>query len=79
MINSINFLGVLTLSPFFRFSIRFMPALILSVVIIPQASSVPLEDALDRGQAQNDLEKITGQKPIITKAKKSVASFKIRE
>ena len=30
-------------------------------------------------KAQNDLEKITGQKPIITKAKKSVASFKIRE
>ena len=30
-------------------------------------------------KAQADLEKITGQKPIITKAKKSVASFKIRE
>ena len=30
-------------------------------------------------KAQNDLEKITGQKPIITKAKKSVASYKIRE
>jgi len=33
-----------------------MPALILGVVMIPQASSVPLEDALDKGQAQNDLE-----------------------
>ena len=54
--NSLNFLGVLTLPPFFRFSIGFMPALILGVVMIPQASSVPLEDALDRGQAQNDLE-----------------------
>jgi large subunit ribosomal protein L5 len=30
-------------------------------------------------KAQNDLEKIAGQKPIITKAKKSVASYKIRE
>ena len=30
------------------------------------------------GKAQNDLEKITGQKPVITKAKKSVASYKIR-
>ena len=30
-------------------------------------------------KAQNDLEKITGQKPIITKAKESVAVFKIRE
>ena len=26
-----------------------------------------------------DLEKITGQKPIITKAKKSIANFKLRE
>ena len=30
-------------------------------------------------KAQNDLEKIAGQKPIITKVKKSVASYKIRE
>ena len=30
-------------------------------------------------KAQNDLEKIAGQKPIITKAKKSIASYKIRE
>ena len=29
--------------------------------------------------AMNDLEKITGQKPIETKAKKSIASFKVRE
>ncbi len=29
--------------------------------------------------AVGDLEKITGQKPIITKAKKSVANFKVRE
>ncbi len=29
--------------------------------------------------ATNDLEKITGQKPVITKAKKSEAVFKIRE
>ena len=29
--------------------------------------------------ACSDLEKITGQKPIITKAKKSIANFKIRE
>ena len=31
------------------------------------------------GKAQNDLEKITGQKPVTTKAKKSVALYKIRE
>ena len=29
--------------------------------------------------AMSDLEKITGQKPIETKAKKSIASFKVRE
>ncbi len=29
--------------------------------------------------AVNDLQTITGQKPIITKAKKSIASFKLRE
>ena len=30
-------------------------------------------------KAQSDLEKLSGQKPLITKAKKSVASFKVRE
>ena len=29
--------------------------------------------------AINDLTQITGQKPVITKAKKSIAAFKIRE
>jgi len=29
--------------------------------------------------AANDLTKITGQKPVITKARKSIASFKVRE
>ncbi len=29
--------------------------------------------------AANDLAKITGQKPVITKAKKSIAGFKVRE
>ena len=29
--------------------------------------------------AMNDLIQITGQKPIVTKAKKSIAAFKIRE
>jgi large subunit ribosomal protein L5 len=29
--------------------------------------------------AVSDLEKITGQKPVVTKARKSVATFKIRE
>jgi len=29
--------------------------------------------------AQRDLELITGQKPVVTRAKKSIASFKLRE
>ncbi len=29
--------------------------------------------------AQRDLEQITGQKPVVTRAKKSIASFKLRE
>ncbi len=29
--------------------------------------------------AVNDLEKITGQKPVVTKARKSIAGFKVRE
>lgn len=29
--------------------------------------------------AVRDIEKITGQKPVITKAKKSIANFKLRE
>ena len=33
--------------------------------------------ALDN--AMNDLKQITGQKPIVTKAKKSIAAFKLRE
>ena len=36
-------------------------------------SSVLLENAV------NELALITGQKPIITKAKKSIAAFKLRE
>ena len=31
------------------------------------------------GNAANDLATITGQKPIITRAKKSIATFKLRE
>jgi len=37
------------------------------------------ENAKVLESAVKDLETITGQKPVITKAKKSIASFKIRE
>ena len=36
-----------------------------------------IRDSLE--SAQNDLQAITGQKPVVTKARKSVASFKIRD
>jgi large subunit ribosomal protein L5 len=38
-----------------------------------------LQNPKDLEGASNDLAKITGQKAVITKAKKSIASFKIRE
>ena len=44
------------MAPFFRLLIGFLPALTLGVLIIPEVSAVPLENALDKGQAQNYLE-----------------------
>lgn len=45
--------------------------------------NVGLGEALDNAKAidfaLNDIELITGQKPVVTKAKKSIASFKLRE
>lgn len=45
--------------------------------------NVGLGEALDNAKAIDfavrDLEQITGQKPILTKAKKSIAGFKLRE
>ena len=37
------------------------------------------ENAKALEAAVNDLAKISGQKPVVTKAKKSVANFKLRE
>ena len=45
--------------------------------------NIGMGDARDNpkaiGSAVNDLAQITGQKPIVTKARKSVANFKLRE
>lgn len=45
--------------------------------------NVGLGEALDNPKAidfaTNDIMTITGQKPVVTKAKKSIASFKLRE
>ncbi len=38
-----------------------------------------IEDKKALGEAVKDIEIITGQKPVITKAKKSIANFKLRE
>jgi len=58
-----------------------------SIMQVPRISKVVvnigLGEALDNAKAidfaTNDLMTITGQKPVVTKAKKSIASFKLRE
>ena len=58
---------------------------ITNVNAIPKVQKITLNIGVGAGQkeklafAQDLLEKITGQKPIITKAKKSVAGFSVRE
>ena len=51
----------------------------LEKIVINMGVGEAKENAKVLDSAVSDLEKITGQKPIITKAKKSVANFKIRE
>lgn len=58
-----------------------------SVMQVPRISkivvNVGLGEALDNAKAiefaTNDMMAITGQKPVVTKAKNSIASFKLRE
>lgn len=58
-----------------------------SIMQVPRITkiviNVGLGEALDNAKAlefaSNDIMMISGQKPVITKAKKSVASFKLRE
>ena len=69
-----------------------MPALIKkfeykSVMQVPKLEKIVIniglgdtkEDPKSLENAMNDLAQITGQKPIVTKAKKSIAAFKLRE
>ena len=51
----------------------------LEKIVINMGVGEAKENAKLLDSAVGDLEKITGQKPIITKAKKSVANFKVRE
>ena len=58
-----------------------------NVMMVPKLDKIVLNmgvgDAVSQASllegAQNDLATITGQKPIITRAKKSIAGFKLRE
>ena len=58
-----------------------------SVMQVPRITKVVVNvgvgEALDNAKAiefaMNDITAITGQKPIVTKAKKSIAAFKLRE
>ncbi|NJN15973.1 MAG: 50S ribosomal protein L5 [Oscillochloris sp.] len=58
-------------------SIMQVPRLTKMVVNIGVGEAVQNSKALEA--AVNDLSIITGQKPVVTRAKKSVASFKLRE
>ena len=52
-----------------------------SVMEVPKLEKIVLNVGLGdiRENTMNDLSIITGQKPVVTKAKKSIAAFKIRE
>ncbi|NNJ09433.1 50S ribosomal protein L5 [Chloroflexales bacterium ZM16-3] len=58
-------------------SVMQVPRLTKVVVNVGVGEAVTNSKALDAAVA--DLTTITGQKPVITKAKKSIASFKLRE
>ena len=51
----------------------------LDKIVINMGVGEAKENAKVLEQAVKDLETITGQKAVITKAKKSVANFKVRE
>lgn len=75
-----------------RYQTEIVPALmkalnLRNVMEVPRVQKVVVNigvgEALDNAKALeaavNDLMQITGQKPIITKARKSIAAFKLRE
>ena len=57
-----------------------------NIMQVPRLTKIVLNSGVGRATqqasllegAQKDLELITGQKPIVTRAKKSIASFKLR-
>ena len=51
----------------------------LEKIVVNMSLSEALQNAKVLDTAANELMAITGQKPVITKAKKSIASFKLRQ
>ena len=51
----------------------------LEKIVVNMGVGEAKENAKLLESAAKDLEIITGQKPVVTKAKKSIANFKIRE
>ncbi|HVA69727.1 MAG TPA: 50S ribosomal protein L5 [Acidimicrobiales bacterium] len=75
-----------------RFDQEIRPALkaelgLENIMQVPRLEKIVLNSGVGRATqtasllegAQRDLELITGQKPVVTRAKKSIASFKLRE
>ncbi len=58
-----------------------------NIMVVPRLEKIVLNVGVGEATAQarllegarNDIEKISGQKPIVTKAKKSISNFKLRE
>jgi large subunit ribosomal protein L5 len=61
-----------------RYDQEIRPALKDEIVLNSGVGKATQQASLLEG-AQRDLELITGQKPVVTRAKKSIASFKLRE
>ncbi len=51
----------------------------LKKIVVNMGVGEAVNDSKKVGSAQNELALITGQKPVVIKAKKSVATFKLRE
>lgn len=67
-----------TLMKEFRYkSVMQVPA--LHKIVVNVGIGEALENAKAIDFAMNDIQLITGQKPVVTKAKKSIAGFKLRE
>src|SRR5215469_7359785 len=51
----------------------------LEKIVVNMGVGEAVQDAKKADAAADDLSRITGQKPVITKAKRSIATFKLRQ